>query len=136
MILSYRLLAFFGKNVSDSIQTAITKWHSWVTDKQPTFISHSFVGWKSKIRVPAWSGEDFSLCPYTAERASFYKCMNLIQEGSTLWPNHLPKVPIYWHHHSGHQDYNIWILEGYTHSDNRTQQLIKYLTVFKSSLYM
>lgn len=31
----------------------------WVDHKQQRFISHSFGGWKSKIRAPAWLGESF-----------------------------------------------------------------------------
>lgn len=80
-----------------SLQTVLlwqntTGWLAWLAYKKQKFISHSLGCWKSKIRVAAWSGEDFSLFPHTVERASFYKGMNLIQEGSTLWPNHLPKV--------------------------------------------
>lgn len=48
------------RSYSLSIQVAVTRYQEWLINNK--FISHRSRGWKSWIRVPAWSGEDAS--PY------------------------------------------------------------------------
>ena len=83
-------------------------------------ISCSFRGWKSKIRVPVWSGKapfwaaDFSLYPHMAERrwalwGTLCKGTKSIHEG--LWPNDLirPHFLITSHWRLGFQHKNLAI---------------------------
>ena len=78
-----------------------------MTHEQQNFISHSFRGWKSSIRVPAQLGSSSGLQTFVSshggeQRASqlsldSYQDINPIYEDTTLLtvshPNYLPKAP-------------------------------------------
>ena len=72
----------------------------WVTFKQQTFISYSSSGWKSKIRVPALSGEGCRLLVISLHGGRGEGVLRLLLIRALIpairdlpsWPNHLPKV--------------------------------------------
>ena len=75
-MLPFLTVIFFPMDIN-LLRTATTKYHR--LGGLNNLFSHSSGGWKSKIRVLAWSGsgEDpvpdlytatFALCPYAAER--------------------------------------------------------------------
>ena len=95
-------------------RAAVTKYHRLGGLNNRNLLSHSSGGWKSEIRVSAWSssGENavpgwqtsaFSLCPHMVENSAFplpvlVRTPVLWDQGSTLKtsfnPNNLLKGPV------------------------------------------
>lgn len=90
--------------------TAITKYHKLGVYRQQKCTSHSSKGWKSEIRVPTLlsSGKSpFWGCGLSTSHSILLMAEkepvssltfssrgpNCIHEGSTSWPNYLPKAP-------------------------------------------
>lgn len=79
---------------------------AWGAYEQQKFIAHSFRGWNSKVRVPAWSGEGtlpshrLLLHPHMAERTRefcmtfFMRALISLRRALSSLPIHLSKAPL------------------------------------------